>query len=114
MPLTALQQRFVEEYLVDLSAARAARRAGYARCIKGRDAMRSRHVKAAIDAALAERAKRLEVQAFEVIDALRQIAFAAEVNPRERLAAIGLLGKHLGLFGDKRGGPKEDPFAAFR
>lgn len=114
MPLTALQQRFVEEYLVDLNATRASRRAGYA-CRIGWKVIKSPPVKAAIDAAIAERARRLEVQAFEVIDALRQIAFGAEVNPRERLAAIGLLGKHLGLFGDKPAGkPKGDPLAAFR
>ena len=98
MPLTKLQQRYVEEYLVDLCSVRAARRAGYSG--RSRTSYRGPAVKAAIDAALAERAKR-QAQAAEVIEALREIAVAAEANPRERLAAITLLSKYIGLFGDK-------------
>jgi phage terminase small subunit len=110
MGLTPLQQRFVEEYLVDLNATAAACRAGYAQ--QGRHAwyvMESAAVRAAIQEALADRAKRIDVEAYQVIDALRAIAFApeSEIKAKERLAAISMLAKHLGMFADRPAGGGE-------
>lgn len=118
MRLTTLQRRFVDEYLVDQCATAAAQRAGY-RVDRGGVwwVTRNPKIKQALDSALADRADRLAVRPDEVIDELRKIAFAPEsvIKARERMAAIALLGKHLGMFrGKPEPGPKEDPFAAFR
>lgn len=69
VPLNAKQRRFVAEYLVDLDALNAARRAGYSprsRSI-GTELLQRPAVRAAIDAALAARAKRAQLKADDVL-----------------------------------------------
>ena len=64
--LTPKQQLFVIEYLVDLNATRAALRAGYSAKTAGKSGpenMTKPVIKAAIEAAMAERAKRVNVTA---------------------------------------------------
>ena len=84
--LTMRERMFVREYLIDLNAAAAARRVGYsARWAQGhayRVAKRPR-VAAAIEAAMAERAARLEITAERVLRELALIGFA---NPRDYVA----------------------------
>ena len=79
MPLTARQEHFVYEYLVDGCATAAARRAGYssrtARAI-GSENLTKPAIREAIAAAQAARAKRTEVTADRVIAELARIAFA--------------------------------------
>lgn len=84
--LTAKQARFVEEYLVDLNAAAAARRAGY----KGNHAdvigfqlLGKTLVQAAIEAAQRERSARTGITADRVIAEIAKIAFA---DPRKVMA----------------------------
>ena len=72
--MTAKQKRFVEEYLVDLNAAAAARRAGYAKGSAWR-LMRHRAVAAAIEEAQEQRAQRTRVSADRVITELAKVAF---------------------------------------
>lgn len=77
--LTPKQQRFVEEYLIDLNATQAAIRAGYS--AKTAHAAGSRlltnvKVKPVIRAAMDERAKRLEISADNVLKELARIGFA--------------------------------------
>ncbi len=77
--LTRKQQRFVEEYLIDLNATQAAIRAGYS--AKTAHAAGSRlltnvKVKPVIRAAMDERAKRLEISADNVLKELARIGFA--------------------------------------
>lgn len=77
--LTAKQQRFVEEYLVDLSAAAAARRAGYSKKtagVIGPENLQKPGIAAAISEALAERSSRTEVTADRVVMELARIGFA--------------------------------------
>ena len=79
MPLTAKQQRFVEEYLIDLNASAAARRAGYSarRADEiGYENLRKPQVKAAIDAAQAERSQRTQVTADQVLKEAALVAFS--------------------------------------
>ncbi|MDB5453531.1 MAG: BcepC6B, partial [Caulobacteraceae bacterium] len=65
--LTDRQRLFVEEYLVDLNLAAAARRAGYApSTAHSPDGLLSPAVHAAIDGALAARAERTRVTADRV------------------------------------------------
>jgi phage terminase small subunit len=78
-PLTLRQRRFVDEYLVDMNASAAARRAGYGDRSADRHGSfltRRPNVAAAIEARLAERRARLEVSAARVITELARIAFA--------------------------------------
>lgn len=86
MPLTPKQQRFVEEYLVDLNGSAAYRRAGY----KAKNDRVSRteaarllanpSVAAAIAAGQAARAQRVGVTMDDVVRELKRIAFA---DPRK-------------------------------
>ena len=144
--MTPKQKRFVEEYLIDLNATQAAIRAGYsARTanIEGPKTLVKPSIKAEIDTALAERAKRMEVTADQVIRELAFLAFTdfrkavswgpdgvtllpsdelgdgeaaiiAEVSETrsetggsikakryDKLKALELLGRHLGMFSDK-------------
>lgn len=77
--LTRKQQRFVEEYLVDLCATRAAVRAGYspktARAI-GHENLTKPDIRAAIDRAVADRSARTRIAADRVLDEVAVIAFS--------------------------------------
>lgn len=76
--LTEKQQRFVDEYLIDLNATQAAIRAGYS--AKTADVQGSRmlgnvKVQQAISEAMAERSKRTGVNQDRVVLELAKIAF---------------------------------------
>ena len=128
--LTPRQRRFVDEYLIDLNGTQAAIRAGYsqktARQI-GQKLLTKVDIQQAISAAQVERQKRTELTADEVIRDLREVRdicmgrkavkvvevakFEGEATPHEVDAlvfdangankALELLGKHIGMFGDK-------------
>ena len=77
--LTSRQRLFVQAYLVDLNAAEAARQAGYSAktaVTQGSRLYRNVHVRAAITAAMAARAARLEVKADRVVLEAARLAFA--------------------------------------
>lgn len=77
--LTEKQQRFVDEYLLDLNASAAARRAGYsARTAEwqGPQLLKKTHVSAAISAAQAKRSKRTQINADWVLKRLSSEADA--------------------------------------
>lgn len=79
MSLTPKQQRFVEEYLVDLNSTQAAIRAGYsAKTAKsiGHENLTKPDVAAAIEAARAELSKRTEITQDMVIAELAKIGFS--------------------------------------
>ena len=80
MKLTPKQERFVQEYLIDLNAAQAAIRAGYsaktARVI-GHENLKKPDIAAAIEKARAERAERAKLTGDMVVDELRKIGFAS-------------------------------------
>ena len=103
--LTARQAAFVAEYMIDLNAAAAARRAGYsARTAEAQASRLLANVKisAAIAEAQAARAKRTEITADRVLKEIGLIAFAPigdkDVRSFDKHAALVTLGKHLGLF----------------
>ena len=107
------QEMFVREYLVDLCGAKAARRAGYSERSAKEQAyrlLRDPKIKCAVDAAMEERVKRVEVKQDEVIRELKLVAMApasdengAAVKLGSKLRALELLGKHLGIFEGKHG-----------
>lgn len=81
--LTAKQQRFVEEYLIDLNATQAAIRAGYStKSAKdiGCENLAKPNIRACIDKAMAERSKRTGINADRVLQELARIGF---VNPKD-------------------------------
>lgn len=78
MPLTAKQERFVSEYLVDLNATQAAVRAGYSAATAysaGERLLRHVEVQAAVTAAKAARAERTGVTQDRVVAELARMAF---------------------------------------
>ena len=77
-PLTARQAAFVREYLVDLNATAAVRRAGYATRTPDSEGVRllaRPAVAAAVAAAMAERARRTDITAARVLHELAALAF---------------------------------------
>lgn len=86
MELTPKQQRFVSEYLIDMSATQAAIRAGYsARTAneQGARLLAKASVRQAVDAAIAERQKRTEITQDMVVAELAKIAFGDQRDVME-------------------------------
>lgn len=143
--LTPKQERFVEEYLIDLNATQAAIRAGYSpRTAKeiGAENLTKPNIRARIDQAIAERSRRTGITQDRVLRELARIAFVnpadvinlndaavqagasaddtaaiasvkvrrfptangegveREIRLADKLRALELLGKHLGMFKD--------------
>jgi phage terminase small subunit len=126
--LTPKQQRFVDEYLVDLNAAGAARRAGYsekwAKC-SAEELMRKPEIQAAIQARMKDMQHRTEVTADRWVRELAAMAFydpadlgSAEIKSpiigwswdkygnfvlklSPKTPSLDLLGRHLGLLTTK-------------
>lgn len=70
MALTAKQERFVEEYLIDLNATQAAIRAGYSpkgATVRGAELLANRKVSEVVAARQAERSERTEIDADYVL-----------------------------------------------
>jgi len=144
--LAPKQERFVEEYLLDLNATQAAIRAGYS--VKTANEQGSRllsnvSVRVRIDSALAERSRRTGINQDRVLRELARLAFVnapdlinvsdatlledaspddtaaiasvkvkrrptedgdeveREIRLADKLKALELLGKHLGMFTDR-------------
>lgn len=90
-PLTAKQQRFVEEYLVDLNATQAAIRVGYsARTAneQGARLLANASIRAAVNEAKKAQAARVEVEADTV---LRELLRIGTVDVSRAFAADGSL-----------------------
>ena len=129
--MTAKQERFVAEYLIDLNATQAAIRAGYAEkgaAVEGCRLLAKPKIADAVAAAQAERAKRTEIDQDYVLNSIRdtmerckqaepvvyqngdpvmidtpdgEIARAYKFNAGGVLRGAELLGRHLALFHDK-------------
>ncbi|WP_235847416.1 terminase small subunit [Intestinibacillus massiliensis] len=80
--ITKKQLRFIEEYLIDLNMTQAAIRAGYSPDSAGNighELMKKPEIRARVDKAMAERSKRVGINADRVLRELGRLAF---VNPR--------------------------------
>lgn len=89
--LTPKQARFVEEYLIDLNATAAARRAGYSEKMAdkiGSQLLGKTRVAEAIQAAMDERSKRTGITQDRVLQEYAKIAF---LDPRRFYDATGNL-----------------------
>jgi phage terminase small subunit len=144
--LTSKQQRFVEEYLIDLNATQASIRAGYsvdsAKEI-GSENLSKPNIQEAIAKEMAERSKRTGINQDRIVMELARIAFVnpnnlintkdasikanaseddlaciqsvkvkstksangamteREIKLNDKMKALELLGKHLGMWNDK-------------
>jgi phage terminase small subunit len=128
---TDKQQRFIDEYLVDLNGTQAAIRAGYSRKTANEIAaelLAKPSIRAAVDAGLAKRRERTEISQdyvlrtiHETVERCRQVApvldrkgFPVVVetpkgsvapayvfDAKEVLKGCELLGRHLGMFPTK-------------
>ncbi len=109
MPLTPKQARFVSEYLIDLNATQAAKRAGYSKKSARQSAvanMANPSIASAIAAGQAKQAKRTEADADYVITSIMKImeerkGTGEHANPNAVLKGAELLGRHLAMFTDK-------------
>lgn len=131
MALTAKQQRFVDEYLIDLNATQAAIRAGYSKKTAasiGQENLRKPEIEKALRSATQERSQRTAITQdyvlsgiVEVVERCRQVAPvldrsgeqilvetptgelapAFEFDAKNVLKGLELLGKHLNLFAEK-------------
>ena len=104
--LTAKQQRFVEEYLIDLNAKKAAIRAGYSEKTAeqiGYQLIQKTSVLDAIKDAQSNLSEACLVSQKMVIEGLlTEAKLNGEGSSHSaRVSAWGLLGKHLGMFVDK-------------
>ena len=116
MALTSKQKAFVQEYLIDLNATQAARRAGYKNPEIGRQLITNHNVSSAIQAALKAREKRTEVTQDYVITKLREIAEKdasdgpnSDLKYSSKIKALELLGKHVGAFDGSTKNDKNEP-----
>ncbi|MCH8274816.1 MAG: terminase small subunit [Armatimonadetes bacterium] len=123
-PLTPKQQRFVEEYLVDLCASAAYKRAGYkargnAAEVSACQLLRNPQVQAAIQAGMQKRSKRIEIDQDWVLENLRGVVARAlqeeQIYGRDGKPtgeyrfdssganrALELVGRHLKMWDDDR------------
>ena len=116
--LTAKQERFVEEYLVDLNATQAAIRSGYSSKTAeqmGYQLLQKTSVQKALQEAIDKRSKRTGITQEKVIEEIGKIAFAkahdysdADLKYSNKLKALELLGKHLGMFDGKGAGAEQN------
>ncbi len=115
MKLTEKQKRFCEEYLVDLNGTRAyciaypkVKNEAVARTNASR-LLTNANVQKYISELRQKQSQRTGITADTVLKELEKIALTdTEISGKEKIKALELLGKHLGMFN----GQTEDPAAA--
>ena len=110
--LSVKHKRCCEEYLVDLNATQAAIRAGYkektARS-QGQRLLTNVDIQKYIAELQKKQSERTGITADTVLKELEKIALTdTEISGKEKIKALELLGKHLGMFS----GQTEDSAAA--
>ena len=104
--LTPKQQRFVEEYLIDLNATQAAIRAGYSEKTAkeiGSENLTKPNIAKAIAEAQEKLSNKAQVTVEMVVQGLLNEAkdLSESSTQSARVSAWAHLGKHLGMFKDK-------------
>ncbi len=109
--VNARQQRFVEEYLIDLNATQAAIRAGYSERTsysQGQRLLKNVEIQSAIQSLQNTRSERTQITADKVltdIELIKQDAMRCDgekmINHAAALKACELQGKNLKMFVDK-------------
>ena len=98
--LTPLQARFVQEYLVDLNATGAARRAGYSNGEYGRQLIQNPAIKEAVKRLQKVTEIQTNVSIGNVIKELTDLYYESREKGESSTAVrcLELLGKHVGAF----------------
>lgn len=104
--LTRKQQRFVDEYMVDLNATQAAVRAGYSEKTSQEQAyqlLQKTSVQNAVTTQLDKIRYNVNLEAEYVIQGLMREAenFSVDASSTSRIQALVWLGKYLKMFTDK-------------
>lgn len=112
--LTPKQQRFVEEYLIDLNATQAAIRAGYSEKTAkeiGSENLTKPNIAKAIAEAQEKLSNKAQVTVEMVVQGLLNEAkdLSEGSTQSARVSAWAHLGKHLGMFKDKLEHDISDP-----
>ena len=112
--LTPKQQRFVEEYLIDLNATQAAIRAGYSEKTAkeiGSENLTKPNIAKAIQEAQESLSNKTQLTVDMVVQGLLKEAqdYADGSTQSARVSAWAHLGKHLGMFKDKLEHDISDP-----
>lgn len=104
--LTPKMEAFVEEYMIDLNASQACKRAGYKTgnpSKLGTQLLNHPLVSQAIEARKADRRERRELTAEYVLEKLISLTERNEENnPAVAVRTLELLGRHLGLYKDRQ------------
>lgn len=126
MELSPKQERFVEEYLLDMNATAAAIRAGYKErtaAQQGHNLLQKPAIAVAIREAQAKLAERTKITQDYVLEKLKEIADSdagdypgSSLKVGNKIRALELLGKHIGMFEPKNAavnqGVEDDPLTA--
>ena len=100
--LNLRQKKFCEEFLVDLDATKAAIRAKYSEKSAysiGSENLTKPKIRNYLRGLLTLRCIRTQVTSDKVIEELKKVAFATkDVKTRDKLKALDILAKHVGLF----------------
>ncbi len=104
--LTAKQEAFCKEYLIDLNATQAAIRAGYSKNTAqeiGYENLTKPLIAKTIDKAMAKRSAKTEITAEWVLKGIKDTTAKAVAEDNHAMAFKGyeLAGKHLKLFTDR-------------
>lgn len=104
--LTLKQRRFIEEYLIDFNATKAAIRAGYSENSAGQigeQNLKKLEIKSEIDRLTAQMTEKAIVTKEMVLQGLLDEArmYDEGASHSARVSAWAHLGKHLGIFTDK-------------
>lgn len=102
MKLTEKQKRFCEEYIADLNATKAARRAGYSERTaysQGQRLLKKVEIQSYIAELRGIQSEKSSVTAEKVVAELASMAFAPDVEIRgsDKIKAMEMLCKHLGI-----------------
>ena len=104
MKMTPKQNRFCEEYIIDLNATQAAIRAGYsqkaARAIAAENLSKP-DIQKKVEELKAAATKKAEVSVQDVLCGIRSIAEDEGATNRDKLKAWELLGRYNGMFTDR-------------
>lgn len=118
MALTEKQKAFVQEYLVDLNATAAAKRAGYSEKTADRigpELLGKTCVSEAIQKAMQSRQQRTQVTQDMVVQEISKVAFKdaadfaeSELKYANKLKALDMLARHVGLYAEGANIPKDE------
>ena len=95
------QKRFCLEYLKDFNATKAAERAGYSKKTANRigsENLSKLDIKKEIERLKKKQVEKSELKVADIIDGFKDIAFSVFEKTSDRLKALEMLGKYLGIF----------------